>query len=626
MDLRVRESGGSECLPVMGRIGVESQGSNREQEQMDNITPRANGQTSTWSLITREFEKPSGQGRQMTAVATLAGAPCYEVVIDWNRIYWKKVNRNVRRLQARIVKAVKENRRGKVKALQWLLTRSFSGKALAVRRVTENRGKNTPGVDGEVWDTPQKKAQGIARLRQRGYRTQPRRRAYILKKDGKRKRPLGIPTMLDRAMEALYKLALDPIAETTGDPNSYGFRLKRSPADAIAQCFQCFRQKTSPTAVYEGDIRGCFDNFSHEWLLENIPMEKRILKQWLEAGYIDRKVFYHTEAGTPQGGIASPVLANMALDGLEAAIANQPHRGTKRQAKLHLIRFADDYVVSGSCKVLLGEDIEPGVVQFLGVRELEVAAEKTKLTDIDEGFDFLGQNVRKYNGKLLIKPSKDSIKRLMARVRAIIKANPCASAGQLIDELNPLLRGWTNYHRHVVSKKVFQKIDHDIYQALWRWARRRHRHKGARWIRRKYFDNQWTFHGRVRKEDSTWRNVKLVRPVKVPIVRHIKIRAAANPYDPEWEPYFEKRLQRKMEAQLQGKRSLLYLWRSQNGVCPVCGEGISEEAGWENHHIEWRVHGGSDTMDNRVLLHPTCHKQIHSLGRTVLSPRPTKGR
>jgi RNA-directed DNA polymerase len=625
MGLRVRESGESECPPVVGRIEVESQGSDREQEQTGNITSRANGQTSTWSLITREFEKPSGQGKQMTAVATLAGAPCYEVVIDWNRICWKKVYRNVRRLQARIVKAVKEKRRGKVKALQWLLTRSYSGKALAVRRVTENRGKKTPGVDGEVWDTPQKKAQGIARLRQRGYRTQPRRRAYILKKDGKRKRPLGIPTMLDRAMEALYKLALDPIAETTGDPNSYGFRLKRSPADAIAQCFLCFRQKTSPTAVYEGDIQGCFDNFSHEWLLEYIPMEKRILKQWLEAGYIDRNVFYHTEAGTPQGGIASPVLANMALDGLEAAIANQPHRGTKRQAKLHLIRFADDFVITGSSKALLFEDIEPGVIAFMTTRGLSLSAEKTKLTDIEEGFDFLGQNVRKYNGKLLIKPSKDSVKRLMAKVRAIIKANPCTSAGQLIDKLNPLLRGWTNYHRHVVSKKIFQKIDHDTYQALWRWAKRRHREKGARWIRRKHFDDQWTFRGRVRKEDGTWRNVALVRPVKVPIVRHVKVKAAANPYDPEWEPYFEKRLQSKMEAKLQGKRSLLYLWRSQNGVCPVCGEGISEEAGWENHHIEWRVHGGSDTMDNRVLLHPACHKQVHSLGMNCFTTASYQG-
>jgi RNA-directed DNA polymerase len=614
MGLRVREGGGSEGLPVMGRIEVEPRSSDREQEQTGNITPRANGQTSTWSLITREFDEPLEQGRQMTAVVILAGAPCYEVEIDWNQIYWKKVNRNVRRLQARIVKAVEEKRLGKVKALQWLLTHSFSGKALAVRRVTENRGKKTPGVDGEIWDTPKKKAQGIRRLRQHGYRTQPRRRIYIPKKDGKRKRPLGIPTMLDRAMEALYKLALDPIAETTGDPNSYGFRKERSPADAIAQCFLCFRRKTSSTAVYEGDIRGCFDNFSHEWMLENIPMEKRILKQWLKAGYIDRNVFHRTEAGTPQGGICSPVLANMALDGLEAAIANQPHRGTKRQAKLHLIRFADDFVITGGSEALLGEDIEPGVLEFTAERGLELSAEKTLLTDIEDGFDFLGQNVRKYKGKLLIKPSKDSVKRLMAKVRAIIKANPCASAGRLIEELNPLLRGWTNYHRHVASKKTFSKIDHDIFQALWRWARRRHRNKGARWIRKKYFDPQWTFRGRVRKENGTWRNVSLVRPAKVPIVRHIKVKAAANPYDPKWEPYFEKRLQRKMETKLQGRRSLLYLWRSQDGVCPVCGEKISEEIGWDNHHIEWRVHGGSDTMDNRVLLHPACHRQLHCLG------------
>ena len=617
MDLRVRESGGSESLSVMERIEVEPRGSDRDRVPWDNITSRANGQTSTWSLITRELEKPSGQGRQMTAVATLAGAPCYKVVIDWNRIYWKKVYRNVRRLQARIVKALEEKRWGKMKALQWLLTHSFSGKALAVKRVTENRGKKTPGVDGEVWDTPQKKARGIQRLRQHGYRTQPRRRTFILKKDGKRKRPLGIPTMLDRAMEALYKLALDPIAETTGDPNSYGFRKERSPADAIAQCFLCFRQKTSPTAVYEGDIRGCFDNFSHEWMLENIPMEKRILKQWLKAGYIDRKVFYHTEAGTPQGGIASPLLANMALDGLEAAIANQTHRGTKRQAKLHLTRYADDFIITGSSKGLLGEDIEPGVVAFLAERGLELSAEKTKLTDIEEGFDFLGQNVRKYDGKLLIKPSNDSVKRFMAKVRATIKAHPCASAGRLIEELNPLIRGWVNYHRHVVSKVVFKKVDYDIYQALWKWARRRHRKKGAHWIRKKYFDEQWTFRGRAQKKDGTWHNVNLVRPAKTPIVRHVKIRAAANPYAPKWEPYFEKRLQRKMEAKLQGKRSLLYLWRLQNGVCPVCGEKISEETEWENHHIEWRVHGGSDTMNNRVLLHPFCHHQVHNLGSTV---------
>jgi len=560
----------------------------------------------------------------MTAGYGLAGAPPYGMV-DWNSVDWQKVNRNVRRLQARIVKAIEEGRWGRVKALQWLLTHSFSGKALAVRRVTENRGKRTPGVDGEIWDTPQKKAQAIQSLRQRGYRAQPLRRTYIPKRNGK-KRPLGIPTMKDRAMQALYKLALDPIAETTGDPNSYGFRRERSPADAIAQCFLCFRQKTSPPAIYEGDIEGCFDNISHDWLLENIPMEKRILKQWLKAGYIDRRVFHHTEDGTPQGGVISPVLANMTLDGLEAVIAVQPHRGTKRQAKLHLIRFADDFVITGSSKELLGEDIEPGVVDFLVERGLNLSPEKTKLTDIEEGFDFLGQNVRKYKGKLLIKPSKASIKEFLAKVRAIIRENQHTSAGRLIVQLNPVIRGWANYHRHVVSKKVFEKVDHEIFQALWRWARRRHRKKSGRWIRAKYFGRNWVFFGMVRGKEGTYRRVTLFRASKVPIERHVKVRATANPYDPKWESYFEKRLQRKMEATLRGKRTLLYLWRVQNRVCPACREKVTEETGWERHHVVLRVHGGPDTVDNLVLLHPTCHRQVHSLGLTVLKPRPTKGR
>ena len=560
----------------------------------------------------------------MTAVATLAGAPTYGAV-DWPSIDWKKVNCNVRRLQARIVKAIKEKRWGKVKALQWLLTHSFSGKALAARRVTENRGKKTPGVDGEIWNTPKKKAQGIARLRQRGYRAKPLRRMYIPKKDGKRKRPLGIPTMLDRAMQALYKLALDPVAETTGDPNSYGFRKERSPADAIAQCFLCFRQKMSPTAVYEGDIRGCFDNISHEWMLENIPMEKRILKQWLEAGYIDRNVFYDTEAGTPQGGIASPVLANMTLDGLETAIANRPHRGTKRQAKLHLIRFADDFVITGSSKVLLREDIEPGVVEFMAKRGLSLSAEKTKLTDIEEGFDFLGQNLRKYKGKLLIKPSQRSVKAILSKVRQTIKANPWTSAGHLILLLNPLIRGWVNYHRHVVSKKTFQKIDHEVVMALWRWAKRRHRNKSARWIKVKYFGHSWVFNGQMKAKDGSNRKVYLFRATKVPIKRHVKVRAVANPYDPEWEYYFERRLWMKMADKLKGKRTELHLWLSQNGTCPVCEQLLTTDVDWEQHHITQRVHGGPHTLDNLVLLHPTCHRQVHCLGLTVLSSCPTIG-
>ncbi len=570
----------------------------------------------------------------MTAVGTataeqiLAGASSHKD-LDWKRIDWRKVKANVRRLQARIVKAIEAGRWGKVKALQHLLTHSFSGKALAVRRVTENQGKRTPGIDGETWNRPEKKAQGIKSLRQHGYRAQPLRRTYIPKSNGK-KRPLSIATMKDRAMQTLYKLALDPIAETTGDPNSYGFREKRSTADAIAQGFLCLRQKSSATAILEADIRGCFDNISSEWLIANIPMDKGILKQWLKAGYIDRNVFYETEKGTPQGSPISPVLANLTLDGLETAVVGQFPRSLRRQRQIHFIRFADDFVVIGRSKELLETDIKPTTEAFLAERGLTLSAEKTKVTDIEQGFDFLGQNVRKYKGKLLIKPAKKSIKSLLLKVRTIIKTHHHLSAGQLIAKLNPIIRGWANYHRHVVSKKTFADIDYQVYQALWRWAKRRHRNKSKRWIYTKYFRPQHKgnsgFYGVLKQKDGSYRTQQLVKAAHIPIHRHIKVKAEANPFDPKWERYFEKRLDAKMMAHWRGQRSLLHLWRSQNGLCPICRGKITKETGWENHHLCYRVNGGPDTFDNRVLLHPTCHKQVHSLGLSVPKPRPTTGR
>ena len=239
--------------------------------------------------------------------------------MDWHQINWTNCHSSVRRLQARIVKATKEGRWGKVKALQHLLTHSFSGKALAVKRVTENQGKRTAGVDGVTWSTPESKSQAVRSLRQRGYKPLPLKRVYIPKANGKR-RPLGIPTMKDRAMQALYLLAQEPVAETTADPNSYGFRLERSCADAAQACFNVMAKGMSPQWILEGDIKGCFDNISHEWMMRNIPMDKRILQKWLKAGFIDRKTFHETEAGTPQGGIISPVLANMTLDGLETLL------------------------------------------------------------------------------------------------------------------------------------------------------------------------------------------------------------------------------------------------------------------------------------------------------------------
>jgi RNA-directed DNA polymerase len=558
----------------------------------------------------------------MTA-ATPAGASFHKVT-DWHAIDWESANHTVRRLQARIVKATKEKRWGKVKALQRLLTHSFSGKALAVRRVTENQGKNTPGVDQIIWNTPHKKINAIYALRQRDYHPQPLRRIYIPKKNGK-KRPLGIPVMKCRAMQALYLLALDPVAETTADPNSYGFRPGRSTADAIEQCFNVLGKRNSPQWILEGDIAGCFDAISHAWLLAHIPMEKAMLKKWLRAGYMEQHVLYPTEAGTPQGGIISPVLANMALDGLERVIheAIPPTTRKSREAKVHLIRYADDFLISGSSKELLEQEMKPLVEAFLRERGLQLSPEKTLITHIEDGFDFPGQNVRKYKTgkrhKLLIKPSKKNVTAFLDKARDIVKANKPLPAGRLIAKLNPVIRGWVNYHRHVVSKKTFSTVDEAIYHTLKRWINRRHPRKSDAWKAKKYFKtcggDNWVFFGT--EGEQTWH---LTRADSVPITRHVKIQGAANPYDPMWESYFEKRLDVRMEATLKGKRWLLTLWKEQRGLCPVCNQKITKITGWHSHHMLWRSKGGSDRAENRVLLHPTCHQQVHSQGISVTKP------
>jgi RNA-directed DNA polymerase len=264
---------------------------------------------------------------------------------DWHAIPWRKIYRVVRRLQARIVQAVQAGRWGKVKALQRLLARSFSARALAVRRVTEATGRRTPGVDGETWDTPASRAAAIPRLRQRGYRPKPLRRIYIPKKNTKL-RPLGIPAMVDRAQQALHLLTLDPVAETTADPNAYGFRKQRSPADAIAQCFIALAKRRAPEWILEGDITACFDRIAHPWLENHIPMHRATLRKWLKAGYLERHAFHPTTAGTPQGGPISPVLANLTLDGLERLLTERYPKQTRagKRAKVNYVRFADDFV------------------------------------------------------------------------------------------------------------------------------------------------------------------------------------------------------------------------------------------------------------------------------------------
>lgn len=297
-----------------------------------------------------------------------------------------------------------------------MLTHSFYARALAVKRVTTNKGKKTPGVDGVIWSTAKDKIKAIFRLNRRGYKAQPLRRTYIPKKNGK-KRPLSIPTMFDRAMQALYKLALAPVAETTADRNSYGFREGRSCADAVSAGFNALSKPNSATWILEGDITGCFDNISKSWLMCNIPIDKRVLAQWLNAGYVENGFTFPTKKGTPQGGIISPMLANMTLDGLEQAI----HAAVPRRMRVNFSRYADDFIVTAKSKAILVNFIIPAIKRFLAERGLQLSDEKTKITYIRHGFTFLGQTFRKHGNTLHITPAIQGVRALIRKVGTIIR-------------------------------------------------------------------------------------------------------------------------------------------------------------------------------------------------------------
>lgn len=477
------------------------------------------------------------------------GAPTTKFT-NWETIPWETVNEQVKRLQMRIAKATKEKRYGKVKALQRILTCSYYAKLLAVKRVTDSRGSKTAGVDQVIWETPKQKMTAVKTLKRRGYKPQPLRRVYIPKKQGKQ-RPLGIPILYDRAQQALYLQALEPVAETQADIHSYGFRPYRNCMDAIEQCFRVLAKKRSAQWVLEGDIKACFDNISHEWIMAHIPMDKQVLGKWLKAGYVYKNQWRETSAGTPQGGVISPTLANMVLDGMNSAISTM----VTKTDKVHLVRYADDFIVTGNSKELLENKIKPAIVAFLKERGLILSEEKTRITHIDNGFDFLGFNIRKYNGKLLTKPSNASVKSFLADIKQVITAHQGHATIKLLLQINPKIRGWVNYYKHSVAQKCFEKVDHRIFWLLWQWAERRHPNKGRYWVKDKYFmrcgHQKWVFATSYVRSNGEKQLYPLYKAGYVPIRRHIKVKAETNPFLPEHKDYFKQ-------------RRLHSLWRQQN--------------------------------------------------------------
>ncbi|MDJ1174740.1 group II intron reverse transcriptase/maturase [Roseofilum capinflatum] len=549
------------------------------------------------------------------------------VRLEWRQIDWKSVERCVFRLQKRIYQA---KRRGDVRTvcgLQKLLLKSWSAKLLAVRRVTQdNQGKKTAGVDGVKALSPEARMNLVGQLKLSS-KSKPARRVWIPKPGRGEKRPLGIPTMNDRAAQALVKMALEPQWEAVFEPNSYGFRPGRSCHDAIGAIFNAIRYK--PKWVLDADIAQCFDRINHNALLdklETFPAIRRQIRAWLKAGVIDSKQLIPTDEGTPQGGVISPLLANIALHGMEEIIKDLvgklPGKGslTHRREAVSLIRYADDFVIIHENRDVI-QKCRDHIQEWLKGIGLELKEAKTHLTHTLEGkstgFDFLGFNIRQYNVgkyktganprgnplgfKTIIKPSKKAIQTHYRKLKEIIEMHISAPQEALIRHLNPVIRGWSNYYSTIVSKEVFSYLDNLLFWKLLRWGRRRHSNKTGKWIAIKYWQTigrrNWAF--ATRSESNP---MQLRSHSETPIVRHVKVKGEASPYDGNLK-YWSTRMGKQPGVSTRVSKLL----KKQKGKCTQCELTFREEDVMEIDHIIPKSKGGKEVYENLQLLHRHCH-------------------
>lgn len=540
---------------------------------------------------------------------------------EWLSVNWRKAYRVVKNLRQRIFKATRCHDWSRVRNLQRLLLKSYSNVLLAVRRVTQlNAGKATPGTDKLLVKTGPAKAVLVDALKRSiPWQPLPARRVYIPKRNGKR-RPLGIPSIIDRCLQAMVKTALEPCWEAQFEPTSYGFRPGRSAHDAIACIYVTANPTNQKKWVVDADIAGCFDTIDHTFLLNqvgNFPA-RGLIAQWLKAGYLEEGVFHSTSAGTPQGGIISPLLANIALHGIEAALGIHRYAdgAVKKGTSRRVVRYADDFVVfCESCEE--AEQTQLDLQRFLGVRGLRQSEEKTQIVHLSEGFDFLGFNIRHYRSritrtgwKLLIRPAKQSVSAFREKLKQTFKRLHGSNARCLIKVLNPIIRGWANYYRGVVSSELFHKLECDIFWKLRRWVSKTHPTKSFSWRDRRYWANhpaypgsQWSF---VDKDTG----MVLYRIGYTRIQRHVLIQGEASPDNPDFKDYFEQRNQRSKHVENYPKAAQRVI-RKQQAKCPNCGQSLFNGESIHIHHKTPRCQGGTNHSSNLVAVHLVCHSQLH---------------
>ncbi len=538
---------------------------------------------------------------------------------NWHSVDWQKTNPVVKNLRQRIFKATCSENWKTVRNLQRLLMKSYSNLLLAVRRCTQlNQGKKTPGIDGLVVLNPKGRGILVDTLNKFiPWKPIPTKRVYIPKANGK-KRPLGIPSLIDRCLQAIVKNALEPCWEAQFERSSYGFRPGRSTHDAIEKIFCGIRPNGRKKWVVDADIEGCFDNIDHNFLIKtigNFPARK-LIYQWLKAGYVDQNTFKRTEAGTPQGGLISPLLANIALHGMEQALGIRYDRRGQIIGNRIVVRYADDFV----CLCETQEDAKVVVNhlnQWLKTRGLKLNEEKTKIVRITEGFDFLGFNVRHYEDKssksgykLLIKPSKQAIKDIKLKIKQVWLKHQACNIKTIIAKLNPIIRGWANYYKVGVSRKVFESLDAWMHKRARRYAKRMHPNKNETWRKEKYFgrfnlerNDKWVF-------GDFSSGIHLLKFSWFKIKRHVLVPGLSSPDDPnpEVQQWFKDK--RKRESQNR-KSSEQKLAKKQNYVCPKCKETLFNGEQLHIHHIIPKSIGGKDTYNNLQMVHLFCHQQIH---------------